>query len=928
MSAQRAPVKRPIDPSRWREVKRLFQAAIDLHGELRTEFLRLECRDQDIREQVYSLLSAHESADNFISQPALVEAGLASTGDFTPPFAISLVGKRIGQYEIIRELGRGGMGSVFLANRVGGDFTKQVALKIIKRGMDTEAILQRFVFERQVLANLQHPNVAGFLDGGSTDDGLPFFVMEYVDGEPITKYCDANSLKTAERLRLFQKACAAVRHAHQNLIVHRDLKPSNILVTRDGIPKLLDFGIAKLVSSDRLGEAEQTATAFRVMTPEYASPEQIRGLPITTATDVYSLGVVLYELLTGHRPFRFATRSPEEVARVVLTTDPLPPSQMISTAAVDDVQSTANGQLAATTNQTSLVSAKSLRGDLDNIVLKALRRERERRYASVLELSEDIRRHLQGLPVTARPDTFSYRTGKFIQRHRAGVAMSGLLLVVLVTATAVTSWQAYVARREHAKAQLRMVEQRKLVNSLINDVQKSLKDVPYSSTAQRMIAQKSLEYLNNLSKDAGDDPAYLGELAVAYRNLGYVQAWTLQDNVSALISYDKAIELSRKRLALEPNSQTAKRALADAVGNKNESLRLMQRLEEAAQTFAEMLTLEEQLLNAQPNNPEQMMVVAETSEVYGEVLQSIEQFDEAKAKIQAAVDLGARAVDVAKAQANTPQQRVDLALMQEKLGSMFEDAGDLKQAEQIYREAVATATAVHREHPEIVQGYRNTTSSHWILGMLLDREGDHQAALETYRGALQTSLEVTVEDATVDPVHAGEMKYSIVVGRALCKLGQKEEGVKLLHRGIDLTLNLIESERGNRQGEYYATETLSWAVEGLSAAGLRDEAKNLSLKMIGWADEVAQNSPQDGGPRIRLAILYEKLGDVYSGYDPGTRRIGAADRSLLIEARGWYDKADQQFKDLENFQISPSVVQRESAALQERIAAPGSEGRD
>ncbi|HEV8140708.1 MAG TPA: protein kinase [Pyrinomonadaceae bacterium] len=926
MSAQPAPIKRPIDPSRWREVKRLFQAAIDLPGEARTEFLRTECKDQGIREQVDCLLAAHESADDFISHPALVEAGLASC-DESSSFR-SLIGQHIGQYEIIRELGRGGMGSVFLANRVGGDFNKQVALKIIKRGMDTEAILQRFVFERQVLANLQHPNIAGFLDGGTTDDGLPFFVMEYVDGEPITKYCDANRLNTTERLRLFQKACTAVRHAHQNLIVHRDLKPSNILVTREGIPKLLDFGIAKLVSSDHLGEAEQTATAFRVMTPEYASPEQIRGLPITTATDVYSLGVVLYELLSGHRPFRFANRSPEEVAQVVLTTDPLPPSQMISTSAVTDMHSTANVRLAATTNQTFLVSAKSLRGDLDNIVLKALRRERERRYSSVLELSEDIRRHLDGLPVTARPDTFTYRAGKFIQRHRAGVVMASALFLILLTATTVTSWQAYVARREHTKAQLRMVEQRKLVSSLINEVQKSLKDVPYSLRAQRMIAQKSLDYLNNLAKDAGDDPAYLGELADAYRNLGYLQAWTLQDNPSALISYDKGIELSRKRLAIEPNNPVARRALADALGNKIESLRLMQRADEAAETFAEMLSLQQQLLNGQPDDAERMMAVAETSQVYGEVLQAIERNDEAKTKIQASVDLGSRAVDVAKAQANTPQQRVDLALMQEKLGSIFEDAGDLKQAEQIYREAVATAAAVHREHPEIVQGYRNTTSSHWILGMLLDREGDHQAALETYRGALKTSLDATAADPSVDPVRAGEMKYSIVVGRELCKLGQKEEGLKLLHRGIDLTLNLIESEKGNRQSEYYGTETLSWAVEGLSAAGLRDEAKSLSLKMIGWADEVAQNLPQDGGPRMRLAILYEQLGDVYSGYDPGARRIGAADRSRLIEARGWYDKADQQFKDLENFQISRSIVQRESAALQERIAASGIEGRD
>src|ERR1051326_2499342 len=927
MSAQPARVNPAADTSTWREVKRLFHAAIDLPPADLDRFLHTACDDQELIRQVESLLLAHQSAADFISQPALVEAGLATHVKHYDSLS-SFIGQRIGQYEIIRELGRGGMGAVFLAARADADFNKQVALKIIKRGMDTEAILQRFVFERQVLANLQHPYIASFLDGGTTDDGLPFFVMEYVDGEPITRYCETLRLSTTERLKLFQKACAAVRYAHQNLVVHRDLKPSNILVTRDGVPKLLDFGIAKLLRSDQAGDAEPTETALRVMTPEFASPEQIRGLPVTTATDVYSLGVVLYELLSGARPFRFPSRTPDEVARVVLTTDPLPPSEAITQQIAAGHPTATSWPVISAGQTSSFRNAKEIRGDLDNIVLKALRRDLERRYASVLELSEDIRRHLDGLPVTARPDTFTYRAEKFIQRHRAGVVMAVVLLLILLTATTVTSWQAYVARREHTKAQLRMVEERKLVGSLINEVQKSLKDVPYSLPAQRMIAQKSLDYLNNLAKDAGDDPAYLGELADAYRNLGYLQAWTLQDNPSALISYDKGIELSRRRLAIDPNNSVAKRALADALANRIESLRLMQRVDDAAETFAEMLSLQQQLLNGQPDDAERMIAVAETSQVYGEVLQAIERDDEAKAKFQAAVDLGSRAVDVAKAQANTPQRRVDLALWQEKLGSMFEDSGVLKKAEQIYREAVATSTAVHRERPEIVQGYRNTTSSHWILGMLLDREGNHQAALETYRGALKTSLDATAADASVDPVRAGEMKYSIVVGRELCKLGQKEEGVKLLHRGIDLTLNLIESEKGNRQGEYYGTETLSWAVEGLGAAGLRDEAKSLSLKMIGWADEVAQNLPQDGGPRLRLAILYEQLGDVYSGYDPGARRIGAANRSRLTEARGWYDKAGDQFKDLENFQISRSVVQRESAALQERIAAAGIEGRN
>src|SRR5262249_40324352 len=259
------------------------------------------------------------------------------------------------------------------------------------------------------------------LDGGTTDDGLPYFVMEFVDGEPITKYCQAQNLGTNARLQLFRKVCAAVQHAHQNLIVHRDLKPSNILITAGGTPKLLDFGIAKLLNPEGAGETtEETASALRLMTPEYASPEQLRGLPITTTTDVYSLGIVLYELLSGQPPFRFPSRSPHEIVRVVLTEEPVRPSSAIthtaearatdaSTVASDSISHSREGQLEKL--------RRGLVGDLDNIVLKALRKDRERRYVSVQEFSEDIRRHLAGLPVTARPDTFTYRAGKFIQPH-------------------------------------------------------------------------------------------------------------------------------------------------------------------------------------------------------------------------------------------------------------------------------------------------------------------------------------------------------------------------------------------------------------------------------------------------------------------------------------------------------------------------------
>lgn len=331
------------------------------------------------------------------------------------------------------------MGSVYLAARDDDEFQKLVAIKIIRRGLDTDDIIQRFCSERQILATLDHPNITRLLDGGTTDDGLPYFVMEYIDGEPIDVFCDRHCLGVNERLKLFQGVCAAVRYAHQNLVVHRDIKPGNVLVTKEGVPRLLDFGIAKLLAP---GSAlnQQTSATVRLLTPEYASPEQVRGEPITTASDVYSLGVLLYVLLTGRSPYGQMMSSRGEIERSICEKEPERPSVAVMSRGVKP-------------NKKEVEKLRrSLQGDLDNIVLKALCKEPHRRYTSVEQLSEDISRHLGNLPVVARPDTRRYRTGKFIQRNKAGVAAAALISLVLIAGVAAVLWQAHVARLEQAKA--------------------------------------------------------------------------------------------------------------------------------------------------------------------------------------------------------------------------------------------------------------------------------------------------------------------------------------------------------------------------------------------------------------------------------------------------------------------------------------------
>ncbi len=336
-----------------------------------------------------------------------------------------MIGRRLGAYRIEREIGRGGMGAVYEAVRVDKEFNKRAAIKLVKRGMDTDFVLRRFRKERQILAALDHPHIAGLLDGGTTEDGLPYFVMEYIEGQPLYSFCDSHQLTIVERLKLFRSICDAVNYAHQKQVVHRDIKPSNVLVTSDGVPKLLDFGIAKLLNPQLAGDIthDPTATAMRLMTPEYASPEQVQGAPTNPTTDVYSLGVLLYELLTGHRPYRLVNRAPHEIARVICEESPAPPSIIITRA--DDLlpnlylgyDVTTMKQLYTTRSATLESLRKALSGDLDSIVMQALRKEPEWRYQTAADLRDDVTRYLDGRPVSDLPDP---------PRHTLGVRQEPL----------------------------------------------------------------------------------------------------------------------------------------------------------------------------------------------------------------------------------------------------------------------------------------------------------------------------------------------------------------------------------------------------------------------------------------------------------------------------------------------------------------------
>ncbi|MEM9386649.1 MAG: serine/threonine-protein kinase [Pseudomonadota bacterium] len=421
----------------WQRVQDVFFDALEQPEHRRREFIAQRCGENDgLAQEVLSLLEAHDKGGTFLEGFGEAAESLLADG--------LVRGDAVGPFRVLETIGRGGMGTVWLAERTDGEFQQQVAIKLIKRGMDTDEILARFLRERRLLAQLEHPNIARFLDGGVTDDGLPWFAMEYVEGKPLIEYCDEQGLDTATRLHLQCKLCDAVEHAHRKLIVHRDLKPSNVLVTADGEPKLLDFGIAKLCGADD-GDQQLTHSGVRVMTPLFAAPEQVLGQPVTTATDVYALGLILYELLVGALPYPPQHQSGPTLLRAIVETPAERPSVL--------ARRTDTGAAQETTPALRQRLVRRLKGDLDRICLKAVHKEPARRYASAQALADDLVRFRKGYPVLARPDSLAYRTRRFVARNRVAVGAAALAFISLLGGLMGAVWQAQIASAEAVRAE-------------------------------------------------------------------------------------------------------------------------------------------------------------------------------------------------------------------------------------------------------------------------------------------------------------------------------------------------------------------------------------------------------------------------------------------------------------------------------------------
>lgn len=824
------------DPS-WRRVEELFLAALDLPPAERAAFFDRECpSDLELRQEAESLLAA--DASNGQSIATIVEDTASSLLD---PDA----GKRFGPYQVVREVGRGGMGAVYLALRADQEFERRVAIKVVKRGVDTDAVLGRFRHERQILAGLDHPYIARLIDGGTSADGRPYFVMEYVEGKPIQEFCQERRLAIRERCELFRRVCEPVAYAHRNLVIHRDLKPANILVAGDGSPKLLDFGIARLLSLD---PGENTlgpeATSSSALTPAYASPEQRRGEAVTTATDVYSLGAVLFEILTGQMPPRNTDASVERSIGK--------PSEVVEDPDL-------RGALA---------------GDLDNIVLKATHPEPERRYQSVDHLSEDLQRYLTGRPVLAREDRLSYRAGKFILRHRIAVLGAVVLAMSLTAGVIAVLWEARQAQLQRQRAEQRLGQMLELANRALFDVHGAIERLPGATAARKQIVGATLDYLDQLAKETGNDARVQSALASAYSRVAEIEGYPTKPNLGdltgALQAYRKSAKILEALGSGNPRNAAWEVRMADVHLGIGAVLYALGRQADAIINLRRGIGFVEAALAQDPRN---IAARKSASELYQKLAQILLYSDPVKAEQQLLKRLAPDA-QLAAELPNDPDALLSLAGTYSLLGMTQSRQSRLEKSLEYYGRSVELREKVVALRPHDVSAQRELMMAYGHVGDSLGSPflaslGDRQGALASYRKAARIAENMTAADPADKLAQRDVGMVYLRIGTVLASDREIGESLKWLDRSASILESLMAS--APRAAGYRLSLAMVYEYKGERLRRLRQHPQALQFyrRSLGLASSVLAENPNDvsaqgqavaagEGISVLLAILGER----------------------------------------------------------------------
>ena len=787
-----------MNPERWQAIGDLFELALPLAAGDRTVLLDRACGvDDELRREVVSLLASYHAGGGFVQRR--IESAVAVF------HATSVAGAqptRVGPYRLIRELGRGGMGTVFLAERDDDEYHARVAVKLVRPGMDTEFILARFRRERQTLARLQHPNISRLLDGGTTETGLPYFVMEYIDGPWLTDFADAHLLSVDDRLRLFLDVCSAVEYAHRNFVIHRDLKPGNILVDADGVPKLLDFGICKLLQADAIPASD---TVGAPLTPNYASPEQIRGDAVTPLSDIYSLGAVLYEVLTGTSPRQFRVLTSSAIDELLRTAIVAP-----SAAAVDKTV------------------ARSLKGDLDNILMRALDADPHRRYESAAQLAEDLRRYLDHEPVQARPPTLRYRALKFTRRNRVPVAAGAAVFLAAAVGLALSTYEARIA-----DSRLRQI--RTMADALVFDVHDAVRDLPGSTRARKIIVQTALDYLNGTLNSARGDASAEKELAKAYRRLGdvqgNVQAANLGDPDGALARYRQAIPLIDDAIRRAPgdlDAVTERLVLYDRIGTLQA---YTGQLRDALQTLRDGIRVGSPF--AASKSGDLLSALAALHLASSEAVRNMNDYSAALGDATASLLLYQQ---VAAARPSDPAARFPVATAFAAVGMAESGLDRVNDALAHFRQGTAELETLVAAEPGNVSWNRDLMLAYGHVADVLGNPGlqnlgDRAGALRAYRQAAAIGKRVYQADPAD---HRAALDYGIVLSR----------------------------------------------VETMMDDGDHAEKRAVQQESIRILEDAARTSPGNVSPKIYLTLLNQHLGDSFQA----TRNLAAARDAYLQSA--------------------------------------------
>jgi non-specific serine/threonine protein kinase/serine/threonine-protein kinase len=668
-----------MTPAEWTRVKDLFEGCVGLPEAGRRRFLDQECgAEPAIRAEVESLLGAHDGAGGLFETPAVAAAFPA----------------RLGPWAVLGEIGSGGIGRILRARRADGQYEQEAAIKLLRPGLDSAVVSRYFDSERRILAQMNHPNIARLLDAGMTADGQPYFVMELIAGRPIDEYAESAKLGRRERVALFQKVIRAVQYAHQRLVIHRDLKPANILVTAEGEPKLLDFGVAKVLSDQPAGEA-QTGL---YLTPEYASPEQLRSEPVTTATDVYSLGVILYELVAGRRPYHVKTAAPHELAQAICGQDAPPPTG----------------------------------DDLDNVILKALEKQPERRYATPADLADDLDRYLNGYPVEARKPTLAYRAGRFVRRNKWGVAAAAALLLSLLAGLGGTLWQWRQANLERRQAERRFQELRKLANSVLFEFHDAIADLPGATPARALMLERALQYLDQLAASSPTDPALRRELAEAYLRAGDIQGGHGTPNLG------HAREAAR-------HYQQAVRLLESSDSGDRSSQRLLARAYRAVGGLANVQRAVEICERLAGGNPDSQSM-NDLANAYYTMADETREAGDTKASLDWRKKELALRREIRDRDPSNPVFRGNFALTSKRLAAQLAVLGHLDEAMRHYRSALAIEENWLAAEPQSASAKMAISFSHSDIGFILNKQGKHSQAARHFRIAVRLREELAAAD--------------------------------------------------------------------------------------------------------------------------------------------------------------------------------------